>query len=129
MYAVIFLVFVIYITTKIVKRTRGFDKVDIIIKETLKYSGINNSLYSEFLANINMAKEYIDHVDMSSKMLYRSIKTLENIGLEGVSGDTDFQEDITRLSLALAYEFEQILIDQAINNNVEFKPKYLNDRM
>jgi hypothetical protein len=83
MLAVVFLIAVIYMSSKLIKKGVELDTLDSLIRETHKYSGLNEVLYREFLANINMAREYKGHDDISRKLLERAIKNMEELALYG----------------------------------------------
>ena len=73
MLAVVFLIAFVYMASKIVKRGVDDEVIYGLIKQTHKYSGINDVLYREFLANINMALEFKGHEDISRKLLELSL--------------------------------------------------------
>ena len=39
--------------------------------------------------------------------------------------DTDVQDKIAEISQRLGYEFESVLMNEAINRDLNFKPKYI----
>lgn len=108
MLAVVFLIAVIYMTSKLVRKGVTMDRLDDVIRETHKYSGINELLYKEFLANINMAREFKGHNDISRKLFDRAIKNLEDLALYEPNSDASVIEDIDDLINRLSMEFELI---------------------
>jgi len=108
MLAFAFLIAVIYMSSKLVKRGTSPTILDDLIRKTHKYSGLSEVLYREFLANINMAREYSGHEDISRKLLERGLVNLEDLALESVSGDTSVVEEIHELIVKINAEFENI---------------------
>ena len=108
MLAVIFLIAVIYVSSKMVKCGSDPDVLNRLIKETHKYSGINGILYREFLANINMAKEFKGHDDISRKLLERAIQNLEELALYTTATDTPVVDEINDIITKIVEEFENI---------------------
>lgn len=108
MLALVFILAIIYMSSKLVKRGVTPTTLDTLIKETHKYSGINSVLYREFIANINMAREYAAHEDISSKLLERGIGNLEDLALSTVSGDVSIIDEIHELIIKIRAEFEHV---------------------
>ena len=69
MLAVILIALVVYLASTLIKKDTGTKHITKLIRETLPYSGLNEVLYKEFLANINMAIEYKSHTEVSEKLL------------------------------------------------------------
>jgi predicted ATPase len=101
------------------------NKVSDIIKEMHIYSGINEEMYSSFFATIQLAKKKREHVKESQQMLHQAIQTLNNIPMYMSPIDTDVQDKIAEISQRLGYEFESVLMNEAINRDLNFKPKYI----
>lgn len=99
--------------------------VDDIIKETHAYSGISEDTYSLFFATIQLAKQKREHVKESQQMLHQAIDALNDIPMYMSPIDTGVQDKIAHLSQKLGYEFERILMNEAINRDLKFKPKYI----
>lgn len=106
MLAVVFLIAVIYMSSKLITKGVELDTLDTLIRETHKYSGLNEVLYREFLANINMAREYKGHDDISRKLLERAIKNMEELALYGPSSNSALIEEIDDLLARITLEFE-----------------------
>jgi|TARA_B110001452_G_C15233007_1_gene426980 uncharacterized membrane protein len=115
MIALLLLALVIYTISTLLKKETNTTDIQNIIKETHKYSGINPTVYKEFIANINMALEYRSHVEVSKKLLTRAINNLEEIGLNVVSGDTDIQDKLHDLSVKIVVHFNELHIREEIN--------------
>ena len=69
MLAVLLVIVMVYLASSLIKKDTGTNHITLLIRETLPYSGLNEVLYKEFLANINMAIEYKSHVDISKKLI------------------------------------------------------------
>ena len=115
----------IYIISKISEIQLESNIIDDLIKETHKYSGINEEYYGLFYANIRMARENIKQVQESSEFLAKAIHYLNEIPLYMPTIDLEIQDDISAISQKIAIEFERILIEEALNQNIYFKPKYI----
>ena len=63
-------------------------------------------LYREFLANVNMAREYSAHEDISRKLLKRGLENLEDLALEYTAGDMSVIDEIHVLIVKINTEFE-----------------------
>ena len=101
------------------------DIVHELIKETYKYSGINQPHYKAFLANIGLAKEYKAHVGQSQKFLHQSLVHLNEIPLFLDIPEQEYADDIAKISNMLGIEFERVLMNEAIHRKLEFIPKYI----
>ncbi|QIG60008.1 hypothetical protein [Dishui Lake phycodnavirus 4] len=130
MLSVIFIVCIVFIILKLMKRdTNDFQSIFEIQKKIHKYSGVHPEMYEQYISYINLAKQNIDDTNRSKKFLYKSIQLLEEIALYGESGDLDIHEDMTYLIQQLGYEFERFLLNSALNNGIRFIPKYLNEKL
>jgi len=114
-----------YILSKITRLDTSLSQLDDIIKETHKYSGIHEVSYNTFLALIQIAKEYRTSVDMSQAYLEKALRVLNDIPLYLSTMDGEVMNDIGDISYRLGYEFERILMKEALNQRVEFTPKYI----
>ena len=114
-----------YILSKITRLDTSLSQLDAIIKETHKYSGIHEVSYNTFLALIQIAKEYRTSVDMSQAYLEKALRVLNDIPLYLSTMDGEVMNDIGDISYRLGYEFERILMKEALNQRVEFTPKYI----
>jgi len=114
-----------YILSKITRLDTSLSQLDAIIKETHKYSGIHEVSYNTFLALIQIAKEYRTSVDMSQVYLEKALRVLNDIPLYLSTMDGEVMNDIGDISYRLGYEFERILMKEALNQRVEFTPKYI----
>jgi hypothetical protein len=99
-------------------------------REAHKYSGIHPETYLEFLSKLNLAQQHAtDDVRTSQRYMLEAIDQLEDLGLHAESGDLSVQDEIHSLSKRIGYEFERILMTNAINKKGVFYPKYLNNRI
>lgn len=114
-----------YILSKITRLDTTLNRVDALIKETHKYSGIHEVSYNTFMALIQIAKEYRTSVDMSQVYLEKALRVLNDIPLYLSTMDDEVMNDIGDISYRLGYEFERILMKEALNQRVEFTPKYI----
>lgn len=99
-------------------------------REAHKYSGVNPSVFMDFISKFNLAQRYM-HTDVTiaQKYMLESLDNLEDIALYAESGDYDIQEPIHDLSNKIGYTFENRLMNIAINKGVALYPKYLNNRI
>lgn len=114
-----------YIISKISTIQIKTDTIDALIKETHKYSGINEESYGLFYANIQLARDYVSQIHQSHTFLHKSIRHLNEIPLYMPTIEPDIQADIAMLGQKIAIAFERILIEEAMNQNTYFKPKYI----
>ena len=114
-----------YVLSKITRLDTSLNRVDIIIKETHKYSGIHEVTYNTFMTLIQIAKEYRTSVEMSQVYLEKALRVLNDIPLYLPAMDGEVMNDIGDISYRLGYEFEQLLIREALNQGVKFIPKYI----
>jgi len=125
MITLLFIVIFMFIISQVTSVDTSMNKVSDIIKETHIYSGINEEMYSSFFATIQLAKKKREHVKESQQMLHQAIQTLNNIPMYMSPIDTDVQDKIAEISQRLGYEFESVLMNEAINRDLNFKPKYI----
>lgn len=114
-----------YMISKITFIDNELDIVHELIKETYKYSGINQPHYKAFLANIGLAKEYKAHVGQSQKFLHQALVHLNEIPLFLDIPEQEYADDIAKISNMLGIEFERVLMNEAIHRKLEFIPKYI----
>lgn len=130
MITVILIGIVVYLVLKMIKRdVDDFTDVKAIQKKIHKFSGVNEEMYEQYLAYINLAKENIKDVKKSKEFFYNSLRILEEIALYGVSGDLDIQDEMTFLIQELGYNFEILIMNSALNSGVRFNPRYLNEKI
>lgn len=114
-----------YIMSKITVVQIKTDIIDTLVKDTHKYSGIHEDSYSQFYANIRMAREYRNQIHQAHAFLHKAIRHLNEIPLYMSPIDPDVQGDVAELGQNIAVAFERILIEEAMNQNTYFKPKYI----
>lgn len=117
---VIALAALIYMFTKITRYNTYPNILDTLIKETHVYSGIHEESYSQFYANIQLAKEH-----MSDMFLHKAIHHLNEIPLYMSPMDPDVQADVAELGQKIAVAFERIHMKDAMNTNTYYRPKYI----
>jgi hypothetical protein len=122
MLPVLLLILVVYVTSSLIRPKMDTDKIQSLVKESIKYSGINQSAYKDFLVNINMAIEYNENVESSKKFLHRAVNNLDEISLSSVAGDTGVQEEIDVLTIKLLAYFNEL----HIRNEIQ-RVKYLKE--
>jgi len=86
--------------------------------ETHKYSGIHEVTYKTFLALIQLAKEYRTRVKLSQVYLEKALKVLNDIPLYMSPMDADVMNELGGISYRLGYEFELLLMKEALNQGV-----------
>lgn len=114
-----------YILSKIKMVQIKTDLIDTLVKDTHKYSGIHEDSYSQFYANIQMAREYRSQIYQAHAFLHKAIRHLNEIPLYMSPIDPDVQGDVAELGQKIAVAFERMLIEEAMNQNTYFKPKYI----
>ncbi len=114
-----------YILSKITRLDTSLVSINDVIMETHKYSGIHEVTYKTFLALIQLAKEYRTRVKLSQVYLEKALKVLNDIPLYMSPMDADVMNELGGISYRLGYEFERLLMKEALNQGVEFTPKYI----
>ena len=125
MITILFIAIFAYIISKITVVQIKTELIDTLVKDTHKYSGIHEDSYSQFYANIQMAREYRSQIHQAHAFLHKAIRHLNEIPLYMSPIDPDIQGDVAELGQKIAVAFERILIEEAINQNTYFKPKYI----
>ena len=114
-----------YILSKITRLDTSLVSINDVIMETHKYSGIHEVTYKTFLALIQLAKEYRTRVKLSQVYLEKALKVLNDIPLYMSPMDADVMNELGGISYRLGHEFERLLMKEALNQGVEFTPKYI----
>ena len=128
MISVILIAVVVYFVLKMLKRdVDDFSKIKTIQKKIHKYSGVHPEHYKQYVAFMNLAKANITDYKKANLFLHNALANLEELSLHGVSGDLDIHDEMTYLIQELGYNFEQILLNSAINEGARFNPVFLNE--
>lgn len=119
LYVIVIAAFV-YILSNITRCNSTPDILDIFVKETHAYSGIHEESYSQFYANIQLAKEH-----MSDMFLHKAIHHLNEIPLYMSPMDPDVQMEVAELGQKIVVAFERVRMKEAMNTNTYYRPKYI----
>ena len=119
LYVIVIATFV-YILSRITKFDANPGILDTLIKDTHKYSGIHEESYGAFYTNIQLAKEH-----KSMMFLEKALYHLNEIPLYMTTVDQDVQEEIAEIGQRIAVTFERVLMKEAMNMNIYFRPKYI----
>lgn len=115
MLALIFLALVIYMVSSLIKEIPDTEQIHSLIKKSIKYSGLNKTVYREFIANIHMALEHSnEHIELSRKFMKLALVNLDEIALSTVSGDTNVIEELGVISDQLKIHFEELYVRNKI---------------
>tara|TARA_B100001758_G_scaffold141733_1_gene122075 strand:- start:904 stop:1278 length:375 start_codon:yes stop_codon:yes gene_type:complete len=115
MLALIFLALVIYMVSSLIKEIPDTEQIHSLIKKSIKYSGLNKTVYREFIANIHMALEHSnEHIELSRKFMKLALVNLDEIALSTVSGDTNVIEELGVISDQLKIHFEELYVRNEI---------------
>jgi hypothetical protein len=125
MVTIMFILIFMFIISRVGRVDTTMYSVDDILKDIHVYSGIDKDTYGSFYATIQLAKQKREHVKESQQMLHQAINTLNDIPMYMSPIDTSVQDEIAYLGQKLGHEFERILINEAINRDLKFKPKYI----
>jgi hypothetical protein len=87
------------------------------------YSGFNSECFIRFLNNIDLFIENIHNVHVAATFLYRSIGCVEELALYATG---DYQHEIQAITYDIGITGEKLLMKVAIDNNISFRPTYLN---
>ena len=115
MLALIFLALLIYMVSSLIKEIPDTEQIHSLIKKSIKYSGLNKTVYREFIANIHMALEHSnEHIELSRKFMKLALVNLDEIALSTVSGDTNVIEELGVISDQLKIHFEELYVRNEI---------------
>ena len=99
-----------------------------IKKEVHLYSGLNPALFSEFLNTSDLMEDAIPtDTDLALYYLYKTIDTIQTIGLNATGSVSYALEELNKLSATYGIRAEKLILDQALYKGDLFKPIYLNE--
>jgi hypothetical protein len=87
----------------------------------LPYSGLNETLYLEYINNLDLFGNNINNIELASVYFYNALENLYELQL--TDQDFDFTEQIHQNALT----GEQLLMNSALEQSSSFHPKYLNN--
>tara|TARA_R110002074_G_C12432013_1_gene656922 strand:- start:310 stop:738 length:429 start_codon:yes stop_codon:yes gene_type:complete len=90
-----------------------------IQKKIHEYSGVDKSIYMDYLTAMDSALETLD-----SQYLYKACDNLANLALTAGGGAA---EDIGKLTDKLGWHVEKHIMEFSVKNGLRFDPKYLNN--
>lgn len=124
MYVILFIIVLFLIFSNTVTIETKKDKIDDLIKETEIYSGINPELYTDFITNIQFAKDNVKDIYIAYDHVLKALGYFNEIALYVVPIDPDVQDEITALNEKILLEFEKTFKKEANNQKLRFVPKY-----
>lgn len=124
MYVILFIIVLFLIFSNTVTIETKKDRIDDLIKETEIYSGINPELYTDFITNIQFAKDNVKDIYIAYDHVLKALGYFNEIALYVVPIDPDVQDEITVLNEKILLEFEKTFKKEANNQKLRFVPKY-----
>lgn len=124
MYVILFIIVLFLIFSNTVTIETKKDRIDDLIKETEIYSGINPELYTDFITNIQFAKDNLKDIYIAYDHVLKALGYFNEIALYVVPIDPDVQDEITALNEKILLEFEKTFKKEANNQKLRFVPKY-----
>ena len=124
MYVIFFIIVLFLIFSNTVTIETKKDRIDDLIKETEIYSGINPELYTDFITNIQFAKDNVKDIYIAYDHVLKALGYFNEIALYVVPIDPDVQDEITALNEKILLEFEKTFKKEANNQKLRFVPKY-----
>tara|TARA_A100001234_G_scaffold221422_1_gene237425 strand:+ start:5304 stop:5681 length:378 start_codon:yes stop_codon:yes gene_type:complete len=124
MYVILFIIVLFLIFSNTVTIETKKDRIDDLIKETEIYSGINPELYTDFITNIQFAKDNVKDIYIAYDHVLKALGYFNEIALYIVPIDPDIQDEITALNEKILLEFEKTFKKEANNQKLRFVPKY-----
>jgi|TARA_B100002019_G_C21267575_1_gene600234 nucleoside-specific outer membrane channel protein Tsx len=124
MYVILFIIVLFLIFSNTVTIETKKDRIDDLIKETEIYSGINPELYTDFITNIQFAKDNVKDIYIAYDHVLKALGYFNEIALYVVPIDPDVQDEITALNEKILLEFEKTFKKEANNQKLRFVPKY-----
>ena len=98
MYVILFIIVLFLIFSNTVTIETKKDRIDDLIKETEIYSGINPELYTDFITNIQFAKDNVKDIYIAYDHVLKALGYFNEIALYVVPIDPDVQDEITALN-------------------------------
>lgn len=124
MYVILFIIVLFLIFSNTVTIETKKDRLDDLIKETEIYSGINPELYTDFITNIQFAKDNLKDIYIAYDHVLKALGYFNEIALYVIPVDPDIQDEITALNEKILLEFEKTFKKEANNQKLRFVPKY-----
>jgi len=124
MYVILFIIVLFLIFSNTVTIETKKDRIDDLIKETEIYSGINPELYTDFITNIQFAKDNVKDIYIAYDHVLKALGYFNEIALYVVPIDPDVQDEIIALNEKILLEFEKTFKKEANNQKLRFVPKY-----
>lgn len=124
MYVILFIIVLFLIFSNTVTIETKKDRIDDLIKETEIYSGINPELYTDFITNIQFAKDNVKDIYIAYDHVLKALGYFNEIALYVIPIDPDVQDEITALNEKILLEFEKTFKKEANNQKLRFVPKY-----
>lgn len=124
MYVILFIIVLFLIFSNTVTIETKKDRIDDLIKDTEIYSGINPELYTDFITNIQFAKDNLKDIYIAYDHVLKALGYFNEIALYVVPIDPDVQDEITALNEKILLEFEKTFKKEANNQKLRFVPKY-----
>ena len=124
MYVILFIIVLFLILSNTVTIETKKDRIDDLIKETEIYSGINPELYTDFITNIQFAKDNVKDIYIAYDHVLKALGYFNEIALYVVPIDPDVQDEIIALNEKILLEFEKTFKKEANNQKLRFVPKY-----
>ena len=124
MYVILFIIVLFLIFSNTVTIETKKDRLDDLIKQTEIYSGINPELYTDFITNIQFAKDNLKDIYIAYDHVLKALGYFNEIALYVIPVDPDIQDEITALNEKILLEFEKTFKKEANNQKLRFVPKY-----
>ena len=103
-------------------------EIKLIKKEVHAYSGLNPALFAEFINMSDLMEDAIMiDTELASYYLYKTIDTIQTIGLSATGVVSYAIEELNKLSVTYGIRAEKLILNEALYKGDIFRPIYLNE--
>lgn len=106
---------------------KRFPNIYEIQKEIHQYSGLDKSLYTQYLEEIDKTLDTLEDTPVAERSLYAALDHLRSLGLTLSAGDSEIPDLLNGLADQLGKTTEKYIMKYALQNGNRFNPRYLNN--
>jgi hypothetical protein len=106
---------------------KRFPDIYEIQKEIHNYSGLDKSLYTQYLEEMDATLTTLGDTPVAERSLYAALDHLRSMGLTLSAGDSEIPDLLNGLADRLGKTTEKYIMKYALQNGNRFNPRYLNN--
>jgi len=118
---------ILYIALRNPVLGKRFPNIYEIQKEIHQYSGLDKSLYTQYLEEIDKTLDTLEDTPVAERSLYAALDHLRSLGLTLSAGDSEIPDLLNGLADQLGKTTEKYIMKYALQNGNRFNPRYLNN--